>query len=131
MSTPPVRQNGAVAVIGVGVDVVDVDRLARALQRTPGMAERVFGDGERAYADGSVQRLAARFAAKEAVSKALGAPGEVRWREIEVVNAADGRPSLRISGRTAEVAAAAGVASWHLSLSHDGGVAMAMVVAES
>ena len=119
------------AVVGVGVDVVDVARLERALSRTPDLADRVFADAERAYADGSVQRLAARFAAKEACAKALGAPAKARWRDIEVVTAADGRPSLLVTGRTAEVAAAAGIRSWHVSLTHDGGVAVAVVVAES
>lgn len=122
---------GGVAVVGVGIDVVDVARLARALERTPGMADRVFVDAEVSYASGAVERLAARFAAKEAVAKALGAPDRVRWREIEVVMAEDGRPSLVVSGHTAEIATAAGIRSWHLSLSHDGGVAIAMVVAES
>ncbi|HVF05201.1 MAG TPA: holo-ACP synthase [Frankiaceae bacterium] len=119
------------AVVGVGVDVVDVARLERALTRTPEMRSRVFADAEVSYAGGSIQRLAARFAAKEAVAKALGAPARVRWREIEVVVAADGRPSLVVTGQTAEVAAAAGVRSWHVSLTHDGGVAVAVVVAES
>lgn len=122
------------AVVGVGVDVVDVARLARVLTRTPGVAVRVFGDGERAYAgegDGGVRRLAARFAAKEAAAKALGAPKRARWREIEVVVSDDGRPALLVTGRTAEVAAAAGIRSWHVSLTHDGGVAVAVVVAES
>ena len=119
------------AVVGVGIDIVDVARLERALARTPTMADRVFADGERAYAEGSMQRLAARFAAKEAVAKALGAPDRVRWRDIEVVVADDGRPSLVVSGHTAEIATAAGVRSWHLSLTHDGGLAVAMVVAES
>ena len=119
------------AVVGVGVDVVDVARLERALARTPEMTGRVFADAEVSYADGSVQRLAARFAAKEAAAKALGAPARVRWRDIEVVTADDGRPSLVVTGRTAEVAAAAGVRSWHVSLTHDGGVAVAVVVAES
>jgi len=120
-----------VAVVGVGIDVVDVARLERALSRTPSMAGRVFADSEVSYAAGSVTRLAARWAAKEAVAKALGAPARVRWREIEVVVADDGRPSLVVSGHTAEVAAAAGIRSWHVSLTHDGGVAIAMVVAES
>ena len=119
------------AVVGVGIDVVDVARLERALSRTPEMADRVFGDGERTYAAGSVQRLAARFAAKEACAKALGAPARVRWRDIEVVVADDGRPSLLVTGHTAEGAAAAGIRSWHVSLTHDGGVAVAVVVAES
>jgi holo-[acyl-carrier protein] synthase len=122
------------AVIGVGVDVVDVARLARVLTRTPNVAVRVFADGERDYAgagDAGVRRLAARFAAKEAAAKALGAPSRARWREIEVVVAADGRPALLVTGRTAEVAAAAGIRAWHVSLTHDGGVAVAVVVAES
>jgi holo-[acyl-carrier protein] synthase len=120
-----------VAVVGVGIDIVDVARLTRALERTPSMAERVFADGERTYAAGSVLRLAARFAAKEAAAKALGAPARVRWREIEVVTASDGRPTLLVTGHTAEVAAAAGIRTWHVSLTHDGGVAVAVVVAES
>jgi holo-[acyl-carrier protein] synthase len=123
------------AVVGVGVDVVDVARLARVLTRTPGVAARVFATGERAYAgatgDESVRRLAARFAAKEAAAKALGAPARARFREIEVVVLDDGRPTLVVTGRTAEAAAAAGITAWHVSLTHDGGIAVAVVVAES
>lgn len=122
------------SVVGVGVDVVDVARLGRSLERTPALADRVFTEGERAYAgegETALPRLAARFAAKEAAAKALGAPPEAGWREAEVVVAPDGRPSLAVSGRFAEIAASAGVTSWHLSLSHDGGVAIAFVVAES
>jgi holo-[acyl-carrier protein] synthase len=129
-----IRDNGRVAVIGVGVDVVDVDRLGRTLARTPSVADRVFCAAERAYAgtgEESLRRLAARFAAKEAAAKALGAPAQARWQEIEVVTLDDGRPTLLVSGATAAVAAAAGIASWHVSLSHDGGVAVAVVVAES
>jgi holo-[acyl-carrier protein] synthase len=118
-------------IVGIGVDVVDVARLERSLERTPALAGRVFTDGERAYAAASVARLAARFAAKEAAAKALGAPPEATWREAEVVVDSSGRPSLRVSGRFAEIAAAAGVRTWHLTLSHDGGVAVAFVVAES
>jgi len=119
------------AVVGVGIDVVDVARLTRALKRTPSLSDRVFAEGEVTYAEGSMHRLAARFAAKEAVAKAIGNPARVRWREIEIVVASDGRPSLLVTGRTAEVAAAAGIRSWHVSLTHDGGVAVAVVVAES
>ena len=122
------------AVIGVGVDVVDVARLARVLTRTPRVADRVFATGERAYAgagDESVRRLAARFAAKEAAAKALGAPSRARWREIEIVVMDDGRPTLLVTGRTAEYASAAGIRAWHVSLTHDAGVAVAVVVAES
>ena len=115
-------------IVGVGVDVVDIARLDRALSRTPRLAERLFTDGERSR---PVDSLAARFAAKEAVAKALGAPGGLRWRDAEVVQEDSGRPVLRLSGGVAEEAAAQGIRSWHLSLSHDGGIATAVVVAES
>jgi holo-[acyl-carrier protein] synthase len=121
-------------IVGIGVDVVDVARLGRALERTPALAGRVFLHGERAYAgDGEegLRRLAARFAAKEAAAKALGAPVEATWQEAEVVVDASGRPSLHVHGRFAEIARERGVRAWHLSLSHDGSVAVAMVVAES
>ena len=115
-------------IIGVGVDVVDVARLGRVLARTPRLAERLFTDGER---DRPVASLAARFAAKEAVAKALGAPGGLRWRDAEVVVGARGRPVLRLHGGVAQEAQAQGIATWHLSLSHDGGLATAVVVAET
>ncbi len=115
-------------IVGVGVDVVEVARLARALERTPGLADRLFTDGER---ERGVESLAARFAAKEAVAKALGAPGGLRWRDAEVVQLPSGRPVLRLHGGVAEEATSQGITAWHLSLSHDGGVATAVVVAES
>ncbi|MCA1710920.1 MAG: holo-ACP synthase [Actinobacteria bacterium] len=115
-------------IVGVGVDVVDIARLSRALQRTPRLADRLFTDAERAR---PVASLAARFAAKEAVAKALGAPGGLRWRDAEVVQEETGRPVLRLTGGVAEEAAAQGISSWHLSLSHDAGIATAVVVAES
>ncbi|MDQ1703858.1 MAG: holo-[acyl-carrier protein] synthase [Frankiaceae bacterium] len=114
--------------MGIGVDVVDVARFEKSLTRTPRLAERLFTDAERAL---PVVSLAGRFAAKEALAKAIGAPGGLDWHDAEVVTAADGRPSLRVSGTVAAAAEHAGVASWHLSLSHDGGMAVAMVVAES
>jgi len=114
--------------VGVGIDVVDVRRLAAALERTPSLAQRLFTDGER---DRPVESLAARFAAKEAVAKALGAPGGLRWRDAEVVRAESGRPGLHVHGTVAEEAKAQGIRTWHLSLAHDGGVATAIVVAES
>ena len=115
-------------IVGVGIDVVDIERLARALERTPTLAARLFTAGER---DRPIESLAARFAAKEAVAKALGAPGGLRWRDAEVVQLDSGRPVLRICGAVAEEADAQGVTTWHLSLSHDGGMATAVVVAES
>lgn len=114
-------------IVGVGVDVVDVARLARALARTPGLVDRLFTDVER---DRPVESLAARFAAKEAVAKALGAPGGLRWRDAEVLSGERGRPRLAVHGGVAEHAQAQGIRTWHLSLSHDGGVATAVVVAE-
>ena len=115
-------------IVGLGVDVVEVARLARALARTPGLADRLFTDAERTGR--RVESLAARFAAKEAVAKALGAPGGLRWTDAEVVSEPSGRPRLVVHGGVAGEAAAQGITAWHVSLSHDGGVATAVVVAE-
>jgi holo-[acyl-carrier protein] synthase len=117
------------AIVGVGVDVVQVERLQRALARTPSLAARLFTPQERAVA--RTESLAARFAAKEAVAKALGAPGGLRWVDAEVVRDEGGRPRLVLHGGVADEAAAQGISTWHLSLSHDGGIATAVVVAES
>jgi holo-[acyl-carrier protein] synthase len=117
------------AIVGVGIDVVDVARMSRALTRTPRLAVRLFTDAERTGS--RPEQLAARFAAKEAAAKALGAPGGLRWHDAEVVVGDGGRPRLRVSGGVAAEADAQGIRTWHLSLSHDGGVATAVVVAES
>ena len=114
-------------IVGVGVDVVEVARLARALERTPSLRDRLFTTQEQQVS--RIESLAARFAAKEAVAKVLGAPG-LPWVDAEVVSQADGRPTLAIHGKVAEVAAQQGISSWHLSLSHDAGIATAFVVAE-
>jgi len=111
------------------VDVVDVERFAATVQRTPGVLTRLFTADECAV--GRPERLAARFAAKEAVAKALGAPPGLEWHDARVVSGPGGRPVLETSGTVAAAAARLGVRSWHLSLTHDGGVAIAMVVAES
>jgi holo-[acyl-carrier protein] synthase len=116
------------AVVGVGVDVVDIARFEESLSRTPGLLDRLFTEGER---DLPVASLAARFAAKEALAKALGAPGGLGWQDAEVVRDERGRPSLVVRGSVAEAAERAGVSSWHVSLSHDGGSAVAVVVAEA
>ena len=116
-------------IVGVGVDVVQVERLERALARTPRLVTRLFTAGEQAA--GRSESLAARFAAKEAVAKALGAPGGLRWQDAEVVRDPSGRPRLVLHGGVAAEAAAQGISTWHLSLSHDGGLATAVVVAES
>ncbi len=112
----------------MGIDVVQVARLERALTRTPTLAARLFTAGEQTAT--RTESLAARFAAKEAVAKALGAPGGLRWVDAEVVSDPSGRPRLVLHGGVAEEATAQGITTWHLSLSHDGGVATAVVVAE-
>ena len=120
-------------IVAVGMDVVLVDRFARALTRTPMLVARLFTPAERVTSSGnprSPESLAARFAAKEAVAKALGAPGGLHWHDCEVVTDPDGRPWLTVGGTVAVAAAERGVTRWHLSLSHDGGIASAMVVAE-
>ena len=114
-------------VIGIGVDVVDIARFEQSLERTPALSERLFVDSERKL---PVASLAARFAAKEALAKALGAPTGLAWHDAVVVTDDTGRPTLRLSGTVAAAAAQAGVVSVHLSLSHDAGSAVAMVVAE-
>ncbi len=116
------------SVVGIGIDVVEIARLATALERTPRLATRLFTEQER---DRPIASLAARFAAKEAVAKALGAPGGLKWTDAEVVTAESGQPFLRLTGGVAAAAQARGIRSWHLSLSHDAGLATAMVVAES
>ena len=114
-------------IVGVGIDVVDVERFAAILARRPGLAVRLFTPAERGL---PIAALAARFAAKEAVAKALGAPAGLLWHDCEVVTAASGRPHLLLRGTVAGAADAAGIRRWHLSLSHDAGIASAMVVAE-
>ncbi|MBS2964142.1 holo-ACP synthase [Actinocrinis puniceicyclus] len=114
-------------IVGVGIDVVDVARFQATLERTPGMAERLFTEGERRV---KIASLAARFAAKEAVAKALGAPGTLHWHDAEVVSETSGRPRLVVRGSVAARAAELGVVNLHLSLSHDAGIASAVVIAE-
>jgi holo-[acyl-carrier protein] synthase len=120
-------------IVGVGIDVVPVARFAAALERTPGLADRLFTPAERHTASGqarSAESLAARFAAKEALAKALGAGGGLHWTDAEVQTDEAGRPSLLVRGTVAARAAGLGVTRWHVSLSHDGGVAAATVIAE-
>jgi holo-[acyl-carrier protein] synthase len=114
-------------IIGVGIDVVEIARLTRALNRTQGLATRLFAEGERNL---PAQSLAARFAAKEALAKALGCPAGLRWTDAEIVRDTRGRPALVVRGTVAAAAARSGVQRWHLSLSHDAGIATAVVVAE-
>ena len=120
-------------IVGVGIDVVEVARFAASLERTPGLATKLFTDAERITPAGSVRSassLAARFAAKEAVAKAVGGGGGMLWTDAEVVVDDAGRPSLVITGTVLARAATLGVTRWHLSLSHDAGIASAFVIAE-
>ncbi|AZK95997.1 MULTISPECIES: holo-ACP synthase [Streptomyces] len=120
-------------IIGVGIDVAEIDRFSASLRRTPGMARRLFLERELLLPSGEQRgyaSLAARFAAKEAVAKALGAPPGLLWTDAEVCVEASGRPRLEVYGTVAARAAALGVRSWHISLSHDAGVASAVVIAE-
>jgi NAD(P)H-hydrate epimerase len=121
-------------ILGVGVDVVDLDRFREVLGRRPGVADRLFTSGERAYADSGpdpVPRLAVRFAAKEAVMKALGVGvGPVGWHDVEVERDPEGRPSVVLHGRAAALAATIGVERWDLALTHGDLVAQATAVAQ-
>ena len=120
-------------IVGIGVDVVDLQRFERSIARTPALATRLFGPDERVLRDGTPrgsQSLAARFAAKEALIKSLGGSTGVRWHDVVVESDADGAPSLVLSGGARSLADSRGVTRLHLSLSHDGGVAVAYVVAE-
>lgn len=120
-------------IIGVGTDLVGVRRFAATLRRTPALAARLFTAGEQVTTGGgprSARSLAARFAAKEAAAKAMGSPAECGFLDCEVVSGADGRPTLRVSGRLAELADSRGVTAWHVSLTHDADVASAFVIAE-
>ena len=131
--------SGGAHVSGIGIDAVDIDRFRRVLGRRPALAERVFTEAERADAadrGDPAQHLAARFAAKEAVMKALGTGiGGFAFHDVEVVRGTgpgpSGAPSLRLSDRAAALAAQRGVLQWHVSLTHTDQLAMAVVLAES
>jgi holo-[acyl-carrier protein] synthase len=126
-------------IVGTGVDLAEIDRLARALDRSHGsrFLRRVFTDGEQRYCEGRgrsrVESYAARFAAKEAVMKALGVGWgrHASWREIEVVRARGEGPRIVLCGRALETARRRGIERLSLALSHAGGMAIAFVVAES
>ncbi len=124
-------------LLGLGIDVVDIARIRRILDGPPDRAgrfvERCFTPGERAYCQGAhdgAARYGARFAAKEAASKALGVPTGVRWIDVEVLKGEGGAPSLALHGVAAARARQLGVARVHVSLTHDGGVAAAVVALE-
>ncbi|MEO9181364.1 MAG: holo-ACP synthase [Acidimicrobiales bacterium] len=119
-------------MIGVGIDVVDVPRFTIVLGRRPRIVERLFTEGEQRDAKGKPERLAARFAAKEAVMKSLGVgAGSVPWKSIEVIKAPSGAPSVGLHGAAAELAVRRGAEEFHISLTHTAMTAAAFVVASS
>jgi len=115
-------------IVGIGVDLVDIARFERTLERTPRLLERLFSPAEQKR---SPRSLAARYAAKEALIKALGGSDGVHWTEIEITPEASGRPWFTLTGSTAAVITARGITGLHLSMSHDAGFATAFVVAET
>ena len=120
-------------MIGIGTDLVDIDRFRAVMARTPAVVERLFTPGERAYAGRAADpapRLAARFAAKEAALKALGLGlGGMPMAQIEVVRIDDGPPGLTLHGRARSVARARGVDRWLVTISHTDRLAQAVVAA--
>jgi holo-[acyl-carrier protein] synthase len=109
---------------GIGIDVVDIKRFHESLQRTPELREKLFTPAERTVNESS---LAARFAAKEALYKALSPEHGLQWHDAEVINHINGKPAFLFRGQIADLVDGASV---HLSLSHDAGIASAMVVIE-
>lgn len=113
-------------IVGLGVDVCSLERFGDAAAR-PGFVEKVFGPHER---DATVRTLAGRFAVKEALAKALGAPAGLAWHDCVVTSDATGRPMVELRGSVRARADALGVESVMVSISHDAGVAVAVVVCE-
>jgi holo-[acyl-carrier protein] synthase len=122
-----------VGIVGIGVDAVDIERFRRSLERTPSMRERLFTSVELEYVrpkSDPVPSLAARFAAREAVMKSLGVGlGAFGFHDVWVERAASGAPGLVVTGPARVLADAAGVHTWHLSITHTDTVAIAYVVA--
>ena len=123
------------SVLGHGIDLVETDRIRRLIDEHGDRAlERLFTEGERAHGADSPRRaehLAARYAAKEAVLKALGTGWTqgIAWTDVEVWRSPSGQPEIRLHGRAAEIAASMGVGRWLVSLTHTAGHAAASVIA--
>lgn len=120
-------------MIGIGVDLCDVERMRAALRRTPTLRARLFTAQEQSYCDrrrDPTERYAARFAAKEAVLKAMGLGlGACRWQDIEVIRAESGEPALVLHDRAAALAAERGITRWLITMTHTATLAEAIVVA--
>jgi holo-[acyl-carrier protein] synthase len=124
-------------ILSIGIDIVEVYRIAETLARTPRFTERVFTETERAYCDAkgaaAAQSYAGRFAAKEAFLKALktGWRGKITWHDIEIISDSDGVPSLRISGEAQTLFENLGALRSHISISHTAEHAVAQVIFEN
>jgi holo-[acyl-carrier protein] synthase len=116
------------AIAGVGIDVVDLARFERAVSRTPALRVRLFAPSEREL---PLRSLAGRFAAKEALIKAIGDSTGVGWHDMEVVSDEHGNPGFAVHGAVADILERRGITSLHLSMSHDAGIAVATVIAET
>jgi holo-[acyl-carrier protein] synthase len=120
-------------MLGIGVDLCEVDRMRVALARTPRLRDRLFTDDEQAYCDlrsDPNERYAARFAAKEAVLKAMGlGVGACKWREIEVARVDSGAPSVLLHGGATALAIERGIGRWLLTMTHTAHLAEAIAVA--
>ncbi len=114
-------------IVGIGVDLVDVARFETAIANTPKLKDRLFTDAEKNLNSYS---LAARFAAKEALMKAIGKAQGLSFQEVEVIKDSFGKPSFELTGESQQTVSARGVSNLHLSLSHDGQMAIAYVIAE-
>lgn len=121
-------------IVGIGTDIVDVERFKWLMRRTPTALDRLFSEAERKRPDGaslSAESLAGRFAVKEAVAKALGCPTGLEWHDCIVESSGGGAPRLLVNGTVAAAGAARGVTDWHVTISHDGGMSTAFVIAEA
>jgi holo-[acyl-carrier protein] synthase len=132
-SPAPFSDAKTFGVVGMGTDLVEIDRFRLALARRAKLGERLFSDDERAYAErhrDPAPRLAVRFAAKEAVMKALGVGlGAFKLRDVEVARHKSGAPALVLRGKATALAERRGVTGWHLSLTHTDSMAMAVAIA--
>jgi len=115
-------------IVGIGIDVCPVNRFATAAGRTSRLLTRLFTPAEQ---DSSMHRMAGRFAAKEALAKALGAPQGLAWHDVEVRKDPLGKPYFHYGGTIADRIAVLGIATVHLSITHDAGIAAAVVVCEA
>jgi holo-[acyl-carrier protein] synthase len=123
-------------IVSIGIDIVEVYRIRETLARTPRFGERVFTEKERAYCEAkgaaAAQSYAARFAAKEAFLKALktGWRGKITWHDMEILNDAQGVPTLEIRGEARSLLENLGADKIHLSMSHTTEHAVAQVILE-